>query len=118
MPRPPDSSPKIAPFAAPESSARQSGRERDRSRVAPTQRGFGYDPSSPRGALESDAFDALDRTRAEQDRDEDRMLLSRAAQGDEIAVRKLYRAHVGKLLRHAARILGPTDPDVEDVVQQ
>jgi RNA polymerase sigma-70 factor (ECF subfamily) len=50
--------------------------------------------------------------------DEDRSLLARAGQGDEAAVRKLYRAHIGKLQRHAARILGPTDSDVEDVVQQ
>lgn len=50
--------------------------------------------------------------------DEDRALLARAAVGDEAAVRKLYRNHIGKLQRHAARILGPTDPDVEDVVQQ
>lgn len=54
-----------------------------------------------------------------QDRtDEDRSLLARAADGDEGAVRKLYRAHIAKLQRHAARILGATDPDVEDVVQQ
>jgi RNA polymerase sigma-70 factor, ECF subfamily len=50
--------------------------------------------------------------------DDDRVLLARAAEGDEVAVRKLYRAHLGKLLRHASRILGATDPDVEDVVQQ
>lgn len=50
--------------------------------------------------------------------DDDRALLARAAEGDEVAVRKLYRAHLGKLLRHASRILGATDPDVEDVVQQ
>jgi RNA polymerase sigma-70 factor, ECF subfamily len=50
--------------------------------------------------------------------DEDRELLARAGVGDEVAVRKLYRNHIGKLQRHAARILGPTDPDVEDVVQQ
>lgn len=50
--------------------------------------------------------------------DDDRALLARAAEGDEQAVRKLYRAHLGKLLRHASRILGATDPDVEDVVQQ
>jgi RNA polymerase sigma-70 factor (ECF subfamily) len=50
--------------------------------------------------------------------DDDRALLLRAGQGDESAVRRLYRAHVGKLLRHAGRILGPSDPDVEDVVQQ
>lgn len=50
--------------------------------------------------------------------DEDRALLARAAEGDEAAVRKLYRAHLGKLHRHASRILGATDPDVEDVVQQ
>jgi RNA polymerase sigma-70 factor (ECF subfamily) len=50
--------------------------------------------------------------------DDDRSLLLRAAQGDELAVRKLYRTHLGKLQRHAARILGSSDPDVEDVVQQ
>jgi len=50
--------------------------------------------------------------------DEDRELLARAARGDEAAVRRLYRSHIGKLQRHAARILGATDPDVEDVVQQ
>jgi RNA polymerase sigma-70 factor, ECF subfamily len=50
--------------------------------------------------------------------DDDRVLLLRAGQGDESAVRRLYRMHVGKLLRHAGRILGPSDPDVEDVVQQ
>ena len=54
-----------------------------------------------------------------QDRaDEERALLVRAGQGDESAVRKLYRAHISKLQRHAGRILGATDPDVEDVVQQ
>lgn len=49
---------------------------------------------------------------------EERELLANAAVGDEAAVRRLYRIHIGKLQRHAARILGPTDPDVEDVVQQ
>jgi RNA polymerase sigma-70 factor, ECF subfamily len=51
-------------------------------------------------------------------RDEDRQLLSRAAAGDEQAVRALYRAHVSKLQRQASRVLGTNDPDVEDVVQQ
>lgn len=51
-------------------------------------------------------------------RDEDRLLLERAAGGDEVAVRTLYRTHVAKLLRQAARVLGANDPDVEDVVQQ
>jgi RNA polymerase sigma-70 factor (ECF subfamily) len=49
---------------------------------------------------------------------DERELLARAAAGEEAAVRQLYRANVGKLLRHAARILGRNDPDVEDVVQQ
>jgi RNA polymerase sigma-70 factor, ECF subfamily len=64
------------------------------------------EPSSSRYSHESPAAE------------DDRALLARAAEGDEIAVRKLYRAHLGKLLRHASRILGATDPDVEDVVQQ
>jgi RNA polymerase sigma-70 factor (ECF subfamily) len=112
MPRPPDTSPK--PVST--QTGRTRGREADRSRVSPTQRsgshpGFG-------GPDSEYAFNALDATRAEQDRGEDRVLLARAGQGDEVAVRKLYRAHAAKLLRHAARILGASDPDVEDVVQQ
>jgi RNA polymerase sigma-70 factor (ECF subfamily) len=51
-------------------------------------------------------------------RDDDRVLLERAAHGDEAAVRALYRLHSAKLHRQAARILGATDPDVDDVVQQ
>ena len=53
------------------------------------------------------------------ERNEDRALLERAAQGDERAARVLFRAHVTQLHRHAARILGSADDaDVEDVVQQ
>ena len=51
-------------------------------------------------------------------REDDRLLLERAAAGEEQAVRALYRAHVAKLQRQAARVLGANDPDVEDVVQQ
>ncbi|MGE0790633.1 MAG: RNA polymerase sigma factor [Sandaracinaceae bacterium] len=47
-----------------------------------------------------------------------RALLDRAADGDEAAVRELYREHVDRIYRCAARILGPYDADVEDVVQQ
>ncbi|MFW6050742.1 MAG: RNA polymerase sigma factor, partial [Myxococcota bacterium] len=47
-----------------------------------------------------------------------RELLELAAQGDDSAVRTLYRQHVGRVHRHVARILGPHDPDVEDVVQK
>jgi len=50
--------------------------------------------------------------------DEERELLGRAASGDELAVRELFRTHVTRLHRQAARILGGDDPDVEDVVQQ
>lgn len=49
---------------------------------------------------------------------EERTLLSCAAAGDETAVRRLYRDHVDRVFRTVARILGPSDPDVEDVVQQ
>src|SRR5690348_5043486 len=48
----------------------------------------------------------------------ERALLSRAASGDEAAVRELYRSHVSRMHRQASRILGTDDPDVEDVVQQ
>lgn len=40
-----------------------------------------------------------------------------AAAGDEGAVRALYRAHVDRVHRCVARILGSHDGDVEDVVQ-
>jgi RNA polymerase sigma-70 factor (ECF subfamily) len=81
-------------------------------------------PESSPEAMDMDAArlraaDASGRQlRQHRELDEDRALLARAGQGDEVAVRKLYRAHVSKLHRHAARILGPSDPDVEDVVQQ
>ncbi|MEM9192916.1 MAG: RNA polymerase sigma factor [Myxococcota bacterium] len=45
-------------------------------------------------------------------------LLRRAGQGEEAAVRALYRAYADRIHRTVARILGPTDPDVEDCVQQ
>ncbi|MDD9943107.1 MAG: RNA polymerase sigma factor [Myxococcales bacterium] len=45
-------------------------------------------------------------------------LLQRAGAGDEQAVRELLRTHAPRLHRHASRILGSHDPDVEDVVQQ
>jgi RNA polymerase sigma-70 factor (ECF subfamily) len=48
----------------------------------------------------------------------DRLHLERAARGDEVAVRRLYRDHVDRVHRTVARILGSRDPDVEDVVQQ
>jgi RNA polymerase sigma-70 factor (ECF subfamily) len=50
--------------------------------------------------------------------EEERGLLGRAAGGDEAAVRELFRTHVTRLHRQAARVLGADDPDVEDVVQQ
>ena len=49
---------------------------------------------------------------------EDLELLRRASDGDEAAVRQLFRAHVPRIHRTVARILGPSDPDVEDVVQK
>ncbi|WP_157069638.1 RNA polymerase sigma factor [Sandaracinus amylolyticus] len=49
---------------------------------------------------------------------EERALLTRAAAGDDAAVRRLYRDHVDRVFRTVARILGSSDPDVEDVVQQ
>jgi len=50
--------------------------------------------------------------------DDDASVLRDAAAGDERAVRALYRDHVDRVHRCVARILGPRDPDVEDVVQQ
>jgi RNA polymerase sigma-70 factor (ECF subfamily) len=45
-------------------------------------------------------------------------LLQRAAAGEEHAVKWLFRAHLGLIHRTCARILGPSDPDLEDVVQK
>ncbi len=50
--------------------------------------------------------------------DPDRDLLVRAATGDERATREFYRAHVDAVHRTVARVLGASDPDVEDVVQR
>lgn len=50
--------------------------------------------------------------------DPDAVLLREAAGGDERAMRRLYRDHVDRVFRCVARILGPNDPDLEDVVQQ
>ena len=44
--------------------------------------------------------------------------LRAAAAGDDRAVRELYRDHVERVHRCVGRILGPSDPDLEDVVQQ
>jgi RNA polymerase sigma-70 factor (ECF subfamily) len=55
---------------------------------------------------------------AERVEADDVRLLRRAAAGDEHAVRRLYRAHVGRVHGHVARVLGRLDGDVEDVVQQ
>lgn len=49
---------------------------------------------------------------------DDVALLKRAGAGDGRATRLLFDAHVSTIHRHVARILGPTDGDVEDVVQQ
>lgn len=49
---------------------------------------------------------------------EERALLTRAAARDEVAMRRFYREHVDRVYRTVARILGPSDADVEDVVQQ
>jgi len=48
----------------------------------------------------------------------ERELLRRAGLRQEQAVRELYRLHVGRVHRTVVRVLGRTDPDVEDVVQQ
>jgi len=48
----------------------------------------------------------------------DREMLLEAARGDQRAARELFRCHAVRLKRQVARILGPDDPDVDDVVQQ
>ena len=49
---------------------------------------------------------------------EGHQLLLRASDGDERAVTRLYRAHASPVRRHVARVLGPNDPELDDVVQQ
>lgn len=48
----------------------------------------------------------------------DEARLRDAASGDERATREFYRAHIAPVHRCVARILGPGDPDIDDVVQQ
>lgn len=48
----------------------------------------------------------------------DVVVLRRAAAGDPKATRDFYRTHVDRVYRHVARILGPQDPDIDDVVQK
>lgn len=45
-------------------------------------------------------------------------LLQQAGDGQEAAVRWLFRTHLNRVHRTVSRILGADDPDVEDVVQQ
>ena len=47
-----------------------------------------------------------------------RVLLAAAAAGDTAAFRRVYRENVDKVHRTVQRILGPSDGDVDDVVQQ
>ena len=51
------------------------------------------------------------RWRAERER------LLAAAEGDQEAMRHIYRAHVDMVFRTASRVLGASDGDVDDVVQ-
>jgi RNA polymerase sigma-70 factor (ECF subfamily) len=51
------------------------------------------------------------RWRAERER------LLAAAEGDQEAMRAIYRAHVDMVFRTASRVLGASDGDVDDVVQ-
>jgi len=60
----------------------------------------------------------LREVREVDEHEDERELLARAAARDDRAVRRLYRAHVDRVHRLVARILGPADADVEDVVQQ
>ena len=50
--------------------------------------------------------------------DEELAQLRDAARGDDVSVRALYRAHVDRVYRCVARILGSQDGDIEDVTQQ
>lgn len=53
----------------------------------------------------------VSRWRAERER------LMAAAEGDQEAMRHIYRAHVDMVFRTASRVLGASDGDVDDVVQ-
>ena len=58
------------------------------------------------------------REQARKNSVDDHSLLKRAANGDEYALRQLFRCYAARIYRHAARILGADDSDIEDVVQQ
>lgn len=79
--------------------------------------GVGKNGGSKRQRLVSKAHMRLVET-PELPEANDPELLAWAAEGDERAVRALYKAHVGRVYRHVARVLGPDDPDIEDVVQR
>jgi RNA polymerase sigma-70 factor (ECF subfamily) len=60
----------------------------------------------------------MTRQQARRGDHDEHALLQRAADGDEQAVRQLFRSYSAKIYRHVSRVLGPDDSDVEDVVQQ
>jgi len=63
----------------------------------------------------TDRASASDREALERSSDRERLL--RAADGDDEAMRQLYREHVDAVFRTACRVLGASDAEVDDVVQ-
>ena len=45
-------------------------------------------------------------------------LVRSASEGDEAAAVRIYQAHVDRVYRTVARIVGPHDPELEDIVQE
>jgi RNA polymerase sigma-70 factor (ECF subfamily) len=87
---------------------------RDEAKVVP----FGNPRAAERPRDVGQAAAGATRMRMEQSEPDDREALARAARGDDAAVRLLYRRYVDRVYRHVARMLGPDDGDIEDVVQQ
>lgn len=78
--------------------------------------GNGGDGERPRGVGQSTA--RVVKLAKDAETLDEHELLRQAGEGRDAAVKWLFRTHVARVHRTCARILGPQDPDVEDVVQQ
>lgn len=81
--------------------------------------GFAPPSSSAPGPRSAGALgEAMTGPRAALEGPDARALLAAAAAGDTAAFRRVYRENVDRVHRTVQRILGPSDGDVDDVVQQ
>ncbi len=76
------------------------------------------DPERPKTVTPTAAMHLVTPVDVAESREFDLELLMRACAGEERAVCAFYRKHVDVVYRHVARVLGPNDSDIEDVVQK